>query len=133
MKESIVNFREALDQIDWSIMPFQFRGFPSGTCGDISDILAEHLYSLGFHPIDYVCGMLGGASHAWLEFEGNAIDITADQFPEVSASVLFQSPKIWHAKYEVRERRKAGYKHFHGPAVGDIMRVHNAALKILNA
>lgn len=133
MKEEIRKFRKALDRIDWSDMPIQFREFPRGCCGDVSDMLAEHLYSLGFKKIDYVCGVSEGASHAWLEIDGSAIDITADQFEDVSENVLFQSPDILHSKYEIEKRRMAGYKQYHGPAIADIMRVHNAVAKILNA
>ena len=131
MKDEIIKFREALDKIDWSMMPIQFQKFPTGTCGDVSDILAEYLYSLGIQPIEYVCGIQGGASHAWLEIDGKAIDVTADQFKGVSEKVLIQPSTVWHSKYEIENRRKAGYLHFKGPAVADIMRVHGTIMEQL--
>ena len=131
MKDEIIKFREILDQMNWSSMPIQFQNFPSGTCGDISDILAEYLYSLGIKPIQYVCGMRGDASHAWLEIDGLAVDITADQFEEISDKVLIQPPNIWHSKYEIESTRKAGYSHFTGPAVADLIRVHGEIMEAL--
>jgi len=56
MKDTVIEFKNALDKINWSSMPFGFKSFPSGVCGDISDILAEHLYRSGYENITYVCG-----------------------------------------------------------------------------
>ena len=131
MKNEVRKFRQALDQIDWSTMPCQYREFPTGTCGDISDILAEHLYSLGYEGIEYVCGMLDETSHAWLEIGENAIDITADQFDSVTESVLFQLPGIWHSRIEEQERRKAGYNQFQASEIFDLMMVHNKVNDIM--
>ena len=129
MKDKIIEFRAVLDEIDWSKMPIGFNGFPRGTCGDISDILAEYLYSIGFSNITYVCGERNGGSHAWLEISGLAIDITADQFDDVNEPVLIQNPKIWHGQFSDQERRRAGYKHMHGPAIDGIERVHGEIMK----
>lgn len=50
------NLRAALEKIDWEKMPANFRQFPKGTCGDISDILAEYLFKNGISGIEYVAG-----------------------------------------------------------------------------
>ena len=127
------NFRNALDRIDWSTMPVGFTNFPLNACGDISDILAEYLYSFGFADIDYVCGeKRNGKTHAWLEAEGLAIDITADQFDGIDEIVLIQNPDIWHLRhYRESERRKAGYKQMSGPAIPDLELVHKEVIRKL--
>jgi hypothetical protein len=133
MKQDIINFRKALDKINWGEIPIGFTDFPCGTCGDVSDILAEYLYTKGFENILYVCGEYNGSSHAWLEMEGLAIDITADQFLDIQEKVLIQSPSIWHNKYKESSRRKAGYKDMNGMALHGVTVVHNEVLNQLNA
>ena len=133
MENLVAEFRAALDQINWATMPIGFKNFPSGTCGDISDILAEHLYLQGIENIEYVCGKNENGTHAWLEIDGFAVDVTADQFDGITDRFLIQSPKIWHSIFEERDRRTAGYKNMHGPAISVIMQVHNEINRQLNA
>ena len=129
MRSAVQKFRAALDRIVWVDMPDGFKDFPRGACGGTSDILAEYLYSLGVKNIDYVCGEIEGQSHAWLEYDGIAADITADQFPDITDSVLFQSPSVWHSKFTEVERRKAGYIGDSGPAVIGMRYVHKKSIK----
>lgn len=133
MEKLVIEFRRALDQIDWSSMPCGFKEFPTGTCGDISDILAEHLYQNGIENVTYVCGRSNGGIHAWLEVDGTAIDVTADQFEDMEDKVLIQSPEVWHHKYEIENRRKAGYRDMNGPAVSGLVTVHTEITRWLNA
>lgn len=132
MKELVIEFRKALDKINWSSMPVGFKNFPEGTCGDISDILAEYLYQNGFQDIDYICGESADGSHAWLEIDGKVVDITADQFYGVREKVMIQSPEIWHHKYEVKNRRKAGYRDMNGQAISGLVTVYNEIIRQLN-
>jgi len=129
----VIEFRRALDKIDWSNMPLGFTEFPAGTCGDISDILAEYLYQKSHQNITYICGESSDDSHAWLEVNGKAVDVTADQFDDVTEKVLFQDPEIWHHKYEEVWRRKAGYKDMRGPTLDDLNTVYNEVVRQLNA
>ena len=61
--------------------------FPYGCCGIVSKLLIEKIKSeLGF-TCSYISGTKGGSnqeigSHAWIEYEGIVIDITADQFSD---------------------------------------------------
>ena len=132
MESLVAEFRAALDKIDWAKMPIGFKDFPLGTCGDISDILAEHLYLQGIENIDYVCGENESGTHAWLEIDGCAVDVTADQFDEITDKFLIQSPKIWHSIFEERNRRAAGYKKMSGSAISEIMQVHKEIERQLN-
>lgn len=122
-------FRRALDQLDWQRMPMGFHDFPLGTCGDISDILANYLQSRGIEEIEYVCGIFpDGKTHAWLEVFGYIVDITADQFPDVSQSVIVTTVSPWHEQLTVKKRRKAGFiVRSDQPITGHLKRVYNAA------
>lgn len=89
IKQLAVQFRKAIELAldegefdDDSI----YRRFPSGCCGDASDLLAQYLLDNGIKT-DYVCGIYWGSSdgnvqtHAWLIVDKHIIvDITGDQF-----------------------------------------------------
>lgn len=126
-------FRHALDKLDWQQMPIGFHNFPLGTCGEISDILANYLQSRGIQEIEYVCGMLpDGRTHAWLEVAGYVVDITADQFPDLSQSVIVINASPWHEKLTLQKRRNAGFIIRHDqPITGHLHRVYSAALDAL--
>ncbi|MEI7143222.1 hypothetical protein WCT84_06490 [Pectobacterium brasiliense] len=85
--------------------------FPKGCCGDTSEVLQVILHErLGisttykgmqhYHENKDGLSMLNnGASHAWLEFDGYIIDITADQFNEDgfnNDSVMVTTDKKFH-------------------------------------
>lgn len=133
LADMVKQFRHALDQLDWGAMPIGFHNFPSGTCGDISDILANYLRSRGIEEIEYVCGTFpDGKTHAWLEVYGYIVDITADQFPDVSQSVIVTNTSPWHEQLTVKKQRKAGFiVRGDTPITGNLNRVYNAALDVL--
>ncbi|WP_421353406.1 hypothetical protein [Aeromonas veronii] len=110
LRKHASDFRLALERLDWGSMPANFRQFPAGTCGDISDILAEYLYKQGINDIDYVSGSADNQqSHAWLEVSRYIIDITADQFPDCSDPVIVTDDHSWHQRFEESARRPAGF------------------------
>lgn len=110
LKKHARDFRGALDRLNWSSMPTNFRQFPAGTCGDISDILAEYLYKKGFNDIEYVSGSADNhQSHAWLEVAGYIVDITADQFPDCDDPVIVTNDYSWHQRFEESTRQAAGF------------------------
>ena len=58
-----------------------FADFPLGSCGDTALLLGAYFMECGLGDFNYVCGMKGPRSHAWLEKDGLIVDITGDQFP----------------------------------------------------
>lgn len=111
LEELSKQFRYALDQLCWDKMTSEYRGFPAGTCGDVSNILAEYLRKKGVcGDIDLVCGTLSGSerSHAWLEVGGFVIDITSDQFPG-NPPVIVDNSSAWHKQFKGLKRRDAGF------------------------
>ena len=133
MNEYIDAFQNALSKIDWDSMPIGFQNFPSGSCGNISDILGEYLRSKGFNNIEYICGKTNKIrSHAWIEIEGYVVDLTAHQFNEVSEPIVSKKPSEWHAQFEEVTRRSAGYSGMKGPAVCGLRKVHNKILELID-
>lgn len=75
------------------------RSFPRGACGDASRLLGLYLEALGLGKWTYVQGEAGGemfATHAWLEQDGLIVDITADQFDDVTEAVIVTRDRGWH-------------------------------------
>ena len=81
-------FRNAINYIkDTGLYEYNsfFSRFPSGCCGDTSDLLAQYFYDHGI-VAKYVCGTWHGEtsydsqSHAWLLVGNLVVDITGDQF-----------------------------------------------------
>ncbi|MCX9133415.1 hypothetical protein OKS68_13130 [Aeromonas veronii] len=135
LKKHVSDFRGALDRLDWFSIPGDFRKFPLGACGAISDILAEYLYKQGIQEIEYVSGEHRQNSHAWLEIAGYIIDITADQFPDCNEPVIVTDDHTWHHHFKESVRRPAGFlngfKSTSRPtlnAVRDLNIVYKAAL-----
>ena len=59
-------------------------------------------YPLG--NAEYVIGWRDRQSHAWVEWHGQIIDITADQFDGNRPGVWITSDYTWHAQF-VRQQR----------------------------
>jgi hypothetical protein len=80
--------------------------FPSGCCGFVSEMfLMPRLLNAGFISTKYVGGRKNekGESHAWLEYKDYIIDITADQFPEITEPVLIikKEASEFHKQFEL--------------------------------
>lgn len=87
LEELVSDFRKAIERAkDNNERGEFFRKFPTGQCGNTSDMLAQYLIDNGFSPITYVNGTYYGdhwddmQAHTWLIVDGLLIDITGDQF-----------------------------------------------------
>lgn len=73
---------------------YLFERFPKGCCGNVSHILGCFLISQGYKNVRYVAGERTVNDqyqiHAWLEWDGWIIDITADQFADGSSVLLME-------------------------------------------
>jgi len=85
--------------------------FPNGCCGDASNLLAKYLRENNIES-QYVWGMKGEQSHAWLECCDLIIDITADQFPEIKEKILVTSDKSWHKNFKGQRRSDGDFEMF---------------------
>lgn len=110
-----VSFRAAIKKLtekeiknassDW------FNGFPVGCCGDASDLLAKYLLSKNIKTT-YRHGWFEDKSHGWLAYNDYIIDITADQFEEISAPVIITKDNIWHSKFKNDQLEENIFKDF---------------------
>lgn len=89
-------FRTALDEQE--AMPANVKDFPLGACGDTTEMLGQYLDDRGFGVWMYIQGHrdTDGWTHAWLERDGVVIDITADQFEDVTEPVIVSATSTWH-------------------------------------
>ena len=109
-----VRFRTAIEKCDPSRLPIGFQKFPRGSCGDAVLLLGTFLKEQGAGTFTYVVGERGKKgrtwrSHAWLEADGVIVDITADQFPEITESVIVTTHSDWHKKFKQERPREADY------------------------
>ncbi|MFD0680371.1 MULTISPECIES: hypothetical protein [unclassified Paenibacillus] len=117
IKEQIKNygvlFRNAIQSMpinEFPKSPF-FDNFPTGCCGDTSNLFAKFLSSKGF-VASYVWGLRKEQSHAWLEYKNIIIDLTADQFPEVKEKVIVTANKAWHYQFRIQKRSIRDFETF---------------------
>lgn len=97
-------FRKSLEeQHAQGQLPTDWEYFPEGCCGASSKILADYLKVQFGLKAEYVSGDLDGYSHAWLELDGNVIDITCDQF-DGRPPVFFAPRDDWYCSLEDIQR-----------------------------
>ena len=97
---------DALDRRDKLSLPIGFRDFPHGSCDPASQVLGRYLRDkLTIEPLTTVHGervFPGGGrllwTHRWLESDGLAIDVTADQFGQEPIVVTRRSR--WHQSFQ---------------------------------
>ena len=93
-------FRTLIDSADRSTWGEEFKFFPKGSCGAVSEMFGKHL--LDNHGIDSVyvsARSTSNVSHAWIECLGLIIDLTGDQFVDYPLPPVFVSPdQQWHAR-----------------------------------
>lgn len=127
MKDKIISIstqvREALEgskKTDHqSYSSFSIADFPCGCCGDTSEVLQVVLYNRLGITTHYISGthyseegpssIGNGASHAWLEFEGMIIDITADQFNDrgfQNEAIIVTEASSFHDLFIERNHRR---------------------------
>lgn len=63
-----------------------------GHCIPVASLLSKAFYFKGY---DFQCkeirGTCFGIDHVWNEFDGMILDITADQFPQITETIVFAS------------------------------------------
>ena len=105
IKKLTTDFRNAIESMDTHEFGESewFSHFPRGCCGDTSDLLSKYLMSNGIKAF-YVSGTDRGQTHAWLEYNDYIIDITADQFPDISEKVLVTNNRQWHLRFKNQKK-----------------------------
>lgn len=82
--------------------------FPRGACLISTLVLAQYLQHFDSkNAFLIVSGWNRNTSHAWLEYDGYIIDVTADQFPEIKEVVYFTKDRNFHSQFRYnRQVRK---------------------------
>lgn len=104
-------FRSAIEQIDKTLFFSPcMKNFPRGCCGDTSLLLGEFLLECGVDNLRYTLGRCDNQSHAWLERNGEIIDITGDQFTD-GQRVFVGKLDAFYSRFELDFQRN--YTHFY--------------------
>lgn len=113
IKQYGISFRKAIQSMPIDELPSSsfFESFPRGCCGDTSHLFAKYLASKGIESY-YVWGLKGNQSHAWLEVDDIIIDLTADQFVEVSEEVIVTTNRKWHSQFNVQDKYLSDFENF---------------------
>ena len=115
IKVAASDFREAIEECKNSL-GISFRNFPRGSCGDVAPLLGTYLIENNLGKFEYYLGDYGvepeenWSSHAWLQNGNLVVDITADQFPEISERVIVSVESLWHAKLCGKAQHIADYR-----------------------
>ena len=134
MRGDLAKIRSAFERIDKSNLPITFKNFPRGACGDTCEVLAEILKELGYGKFQYVTGRReNGNSHAWLQQKNLVIDITADQFEEISTPIYIGPLNSWYQEFEVQQDHEAGYNRLDTHSKAELSSVHLKITAELNA
>lgn len=119
LHEAATRFRVAMEAGGFRYITLQH--FPRGSRGEAAELFGEYLRDLGFGDWTYWNGFRPAdepfGSHAWVAQDGILVDVTADQFPDVTDSVIVTSDWSWHNRRfpSAPGRRFAGLSFFNGP------------------
>ncbi|MCS8413368.1 hypothetical protein N0754_18865 [Pseudomonas aeruginosa] len=94
-------FRSALEVLaSQGKVPRSMNTFPAGCCGITSVLLGDYLNTRFDLQIEMVSADRGEGSHAWLDYNGTVIDLTADQFGD-RPPVFLDKPDSWYGTWKV--------------------------------
>ncbi len=132
------NFRNAIEAISPSL-GISFDSFPRGSCGDAAPMLGTYLIEQGLGEFQYMQGNYGSeaeenwSSHAWLQSGEIVVDITADQFPDVSDPVIVQEGSEWHACLDGEEQNLGDYRVYDSYTVANLGRLYGKIVAEINS
>ena len=134
MRDDLEKIRIAFEEMDKSNLPVTFDNFPLGACGDTCEVLAELLKERGHGSFQYIAGRRkNGSSHAWLECDSTIIDITSDQFDEISYPVYLGPSNSWYQTFKIQQTHEAGYSRLDPHSKAELAGVHSRIKAELNA
>lgn len=122
--------RESIDSI-YMQLGITFESFPRGACGDATLILGTYFIDQGFSEFNYMLGDYGSheddtwSSHAWLQNGDLVVDITADQFPEISEKVIVSRDSSWHRALKGNAENVANFRIYDQNTVANFQRIYS--------
>lgn len=130
-------FRSALEIVGPASGVPGLRRFPKDSCADTVLLLGAHLLDRGLGTFEGVGGQFGEPgsgdwrSHAWLECGGLIVDITADQFPDVSQTVIVTRDNGWHRLFHTSNRGIADFRRYGPDTATQLGAVYERLLELL--
>lgn len=103
------SLRLAIESAPANSKPISFRNFPFGSCRDTCLMLATLFQEEGVVGFKTLMGERGiqcdgsWSTHAWLDREGLAVDITADQFVDAPSGIIVSIDSPWHRGFTITE------------------------------
>ena len=96
VRDAATRFRAAFEQ--GGLRLHSLVNFPKGSCGDASEMLGQYLSDSDLGTWSYRSGTQSDlfATHAWVERNDMIVDITADQFADISEPVIVTADRTWH-------------------------------------
>ena len=99
--------RSAAQKVSNEKKIWYFSPFPRGWCGCVSRVLGAWLSEK--YPdkkFYYVCGRRNG-THAWIEYDGIILDVTADQFEDCNEEIIVKpyDESLFHQSFEIESKR----------------------------
>jgi hypothetical protein len=93
-------FRKSFMMADLSQAPGFLPHFPDGCCSWASLFVGHYLKcELGLSPKRFLgASHPNGGQHEWIILDGIIVDITADQFEDMSGPVIVRAESEWHNK-----------------------------------
>lgn len=131
-------FRLAIEHTNRDRLPITFQKFPRGSCGDAALLLGAFLSDQGETGFKYVLGERNHGeswhSHAWIERKDIIVDITADQFPEISQAVIVTYSSVWHRQFAIEEHNmpSADYRDYDSYTVAVLGSAFRTIMKHIN-
>ncbi|WP_322978803.1 hypothetical protein [Pseudomonas sp. C11] len=115
--EIATKFRKAIESLPFDKKLDGLKEFPIGACGDTAFLLGAYLNDLGIEGFHYVCGTKGShanntwLTHAWLQKGDLVIDITADQFTDITTAIVIAERSTWHATFRTDSPTESDFRH----------------------
>ena len=108
-------FRKAIKQCDSSELPLSLADFPVESCADASMLLGTYFKDRGLGSFNLIKGKRGEGrslqTHYWLEKDNIIVDITADQFDDISEEIIITSiDSNWYNSFDKEIRQEADYR-----------------------
>jgi len=94
-------FRQSIEKVVRSQAPELLHDFPKGCCSWASYFIGHYLkYELDLEPKRFVGALHApsGNHHEWIVLDDTIIDITADQFDDMSEPVVVSAESQWHSQ-----------------------------------
>jgi hypothetical protein len=129
VRAAAIRFRAALEAGGLRLVSLSH--FPTGACGDASEMLGQYFFESGFGVWMYR-SCRGLPSHAWIEQDGWIVDITSDQFDDVARPVIVTRDRTWHDRRfpSTPESRPASMDWFEGSLVREQAEADYRTLKM---